>query len=44
MTAGATKRADCVIIIPMKPALVSPVSLITPISNVFVSTEIRSKE
>ena len=41
---GNTKHNDSVRIKPTNPVLLNPISLITPISNVFVSTEISSKE
>ena len=41
---GITKHTDYVKIIPTNPSLVSPTSLIIPISYVLVSTEIISKE
>ena len=44
ITEGKTKRAAWVMIMPMKPTFVRPYSRITPISNVLVSTDIRSRE
>ena len=41
---GNTKHIDSVRIKPTNPNLLRPISRITPISNVFVSTEISSKE
>ena len=42
--AGNTKHADYVNIIPINPNFVSPTRRMIPISCVFVSTEIISKE
>ena len=41
---GNTKHIDSVRIKPTNPNLLRPISRITPISNVLVSTEIRSSE
>ena len=44
MTEGNTKHAACVKIIPKNPFLLKPTKRITPISKVFVSTEIIKSE
>ena len=44
MTAGKTKQLACTKTIPMKPFLLKPTRRITPISKVFVSTEINKSE
>ena len=42
--AGTTNIAACVKIIVAKPALLNPTNLMTPISNVLVSTDMRRSE
>ena len=44
MTAGKTKQLAWVKISPIKALLLRPINRITPISNVFVSTEIIKSE